>query len=72
MEFNGALQFLLVARTTDNETPLQLGIKCHLPDVVDTLCRRGVDVSVLDANNNCPLWVALETGQENIASILVR
>lgn len=63
---------LLDSRTTDNETPLQLSIKCQLPDVVDSLCKRGVDMSVLDANNNCPLWMALESGQEDIAAILVR
>uniref|UniRef100_T1J2P3 BTB domain-containing protein n=1 Tax=Strigamia maritima TaxID=126957 RepID=T1J2P3_STRMM len=59
-------------RTKDRETPLQLAIKRHLPRVVDLLCAKNVDMSVVDENNNCPLWVALETGQEEIASILVK
>jgi rabankyrin-5 len=50
---------------------LQLAIKRHLPLVVENLCQRGADMSVLDSEGNSPLWVALETGQEDIASILV-
>lgn len=57
--------------TSDNETPLQLAIRRHLPRVVVALCEKGVDADVKDAEGNCPLWIALESGQEDIASILV-
>ena len=59
-------------RTPDGRTPLQLAISGSLPTVVEALCRRGVDMSVLDAQGRCPLWAALEAEQENVASILVR
>jgi hypothetical protein len=54
-----------------NLTALQLAIKRHLPLVVENLCKRGADMSVLDSEGNSPLWNALDTGQEEIASILV-
>lgn len=53
-------------KTLDNETPLQLSVHCRLNEVVEALCRRGVDSSI-----GCPLWDALESNQEDIASILV-
>lgn len=59
-------------RTTDFETPLQLAIHCRLSDVVDALCIRGVDMSQPDRVGSCALWAALDSGQEDIASILVR
>lgn len=59
-------------RTAESETPLQLAIHCRLGDVVDALCTRGVDMSAPDRLGNCPLWAALDSGQENIAAILVR
>lgn len=59
-------------RTVDYESPLQLAIHCRLSAVVDALCMRGVDMSALDLLGNCPLWAALDSDQENIASILVR
>lgn len=62
----------LILRTINGETHLQLAISHNLPDVVEALCRRGIDMSVVDSNNNCPLWTALDAGQEDIASILVR
>ncbi|CAF0854297.1 unnamed protein product [Brachionus calyciflorus] len=55
----------------DNLTALQLAVKRHLPLVVENLCRRGADMSVLDSEGNSPLWNALDSGQEDIASILV-
>lgn len=55
----------------ENLTPLQLAVKRHLPLVVENLCKRGADMSVLDSEGNSPLWTALDTGQENIAEILV-
>ncbi|CAH1801017.1 unnamed protein product [Owenia fusiformis] len=59
-------------RTSDNETPLQLAIKRHLPVVVDILCQRGANMNVTYDDGDCPLWQALETGQEDVASTLVR
>lgn len=55
----------------DNLTALQLAVKRHLPLVVENLCKRGASMSVLDIEGNSPLWTALDTGQEDIASILV-
>ncbi|KAJ8957961.1 hypothetical protein NQ318_001960 [Aromia moschata] len=60
------------AKTADYETPLQLAIHCRLGDVVDALCMRGVDMSAPDRLGNCALWAALDSDQEDIASILVR
>lgn len=57
--------------SVDNMTALQLAIKRHLPLVVENLCRRGADMSVLDPDGKSPLWNALDSGQEEIASILV-
>ncbi|KAG8256339.1 Ankyrin repeat and FYVE domain-containing protein 1 [Homalodisca vitripennis] len=54
------------------ETPLELAIQYNLPDVVEALCRRGVDLSSVDKQNNCALWAALEKGYEDIAIILVK
>ncbi|XP_054749515.2 rabankyrin-5-like [Lytechinus pictus] len=59
-------------KTRDGENPLQLAIKRHLPVVVDALCVRGANMNTPDENGNPPLWVALESGQEDIASTLVR
>ncbi|XP_020711715.2 rabankyrin-5 isoform X2 [Athalia rosae] len=54
------------ARTLDGETPLQLCVHCRLGEVVEALCRRGVDTSV-----GCPLWDALDSQQDDTASVLV-
>ena len=51
--------------------PLQRAIARHLPVIVETLCGRGANMDVADSEGNCPLWQALETGQEDIAFILV-
>ena len=56
---------------TDGRTPLQLAIQRCLADVVEGLCLHGATLNSLDANGDCPLWQALESGQEDIASILV-
>ena len=55
------------ARTANRETPLQLSVHCRLSEVIEALCKRGVDTSV-----GCPLWDALDSNQEDIASILVK
>jgi ankyrin repeat protein len=57
--------------SVDGLTALQLAVKRHLPLVVENLCKRGADMCVLDLDGNSPLWTALDTGQEDIASILV-
>ncbi|KAL3858016.1 hypothetical protein ACJMK2_012632 [Sinanodonta woodiana] len=62
----------ITIRTPGKETPLQHAIKRHLPVVVDVLCERGVVMNVFDDNGNCPLWQALDSGQEDIAQSLVR
>ncbi|XP_043269006.1 rabankyrin-5 isoform X2 [Venturia canescens] len=54
------------AKTGEGETPLQLAVHCRLGEVVEALCRRGVDTSI-----GCPLWDALESEQEDTASVLV-
>lgn len=48
------------------KTPLLLAVYCRLGEVVEALCRRGVDTSI-----GCPLWAALESEQEDTASVLV-
>lgn len=63
---------MLVCRTQDGETALQLAIKNQLPLVVDAICTRGADMSVPDDRGNPPLWLALENNLEDIASTLVR
>ncbi|XP_033627890.1 rabankyrin-5-like [Asterias rubens] len=59
-------------KSRGGETPLQLAIKRHLPVVVDALCVRGANMNTPDEKGNPPLWVALESGQEDVASTLVR
>lgn len=60
------------ALTADQESPLQLAIHCRLETVVEALCARGVALSAPDNKGDCPLWLALESGQENVASVLVK
>ncbi|XP_017884422.1 rabankyrin-5 [Ceratina calcarata] len=55
------------ARTANGETPLQLSVHCRLGEVVEALCKRGVDTSI-----GCALWDALDSDQEDVASILVK
>ena len=58
-------------RTVDNESYLVLAIKHQLQSLVKCLCEKGVDLGTPDTNGNVPLWVALRSKQENIASMLV-
>ena len=61
---------LVVSHSTEaGETPLQLAIHCRLGLVVEALCVRGVDMSRLDANGVPPLWAALDSAQEEVASV---
>lgn len=55
------------ALTGEQESTLELAIHCRLEAVVDALCSRGVSLSSQNI-----LWSALETEQENIASVLVK
>lgn len=50
---------------------LQLAIHYHLEPVVNTLCAKNADLNVCDENGNCPLWVALMSGQKDVALTLV-
>ncbi|KAL5017224.1 hypothetical protein ScPMuIL_006813 [Solemya velum] len=59
-------------KTVEDETPLQHAIKRHLPVVVDNLCKRGAAMSFIDKDGSCPIWQALDSGQEDIAQILVK
>ena len=68
------LQFIYLFisyRTVDNESYLVLAIKHQLQSLVKCLCEKGVDLGTPDTNGNVPLWVALRSKQENIASMLV-
>ena len=58
-------------RTQEKQTPLQHAISRHLPMVVEVLCQRNVDMNTMDHTDNCPLWQALDSGQEDIAHTLV-
>ena len=60
----------------DEEThglrPIQLAVQYHLPSVVEALCRHGAMMNVIDDSGNSVLWNALDSGQEDIATILVK
>lgn len=60
------------ALTGEQESPLQLAIHCRLPTVVDGLCSLGVSFSSPDNKGDAPLWTALESEQDAVASVLVR
>ena len=48
-----------------------LAIKHQLQSLVKCLCEKGVELGTPDTSGNVPLWVALRSKQENIASMLV-
>ncbi|XP_077288215.1 rabankyrin-5 [Arctopsyche grandis] len=60
------------ALTEVGETPLQLAIHCRLGLLVEGMCIRGIDMGRLDQHGIPPLWAALDSSQEEVASILVR
>lgn len=63
----------LLHRTPQNESLLLLAIKHKLEVVADHLCEvLGTELSSADSKGNSPLWVALRSRQETIASKLVR
>lgn len=54
-------------------TPLELAIEANLAPVVETLCRKGADLSASSNGEDSPLWKALQNEDDDeIASILVR
>ena len=72
-----AALFLLEQGVDVNEmshglSPIQLAVKHHLPSVVEALCQNGSKMNVMDENENSVLWNALDSGQEDIATILVK
>jgi ankyrin repeat protein len=72
-----AALFLLEQNVDANEKthglcPIQLAVKYHLPSVIEALCRNGANMNVMDENGNSVLWNALDSGQEDIATILVK
>ena len=58
-------------RTPENETHLLIAIRHQLERVADKLCEMGIDLSAADTQGNSPLWVALRSRQETIATKLV-
>uniref|UniRef100_A0A8B9LR24 Ankyrin repeat and FYVE domain containing 1 n=1 Tax=Astyanax mexicanus TaxID=7994 RepID=A0A8B9LR24_ASTMX len=70
--FTVSLDFNGLGITQEGQTALQLAISNQLPLVVDAICTRGADMSVVDEKGDPPLWLALENGLEDIASTLVR
>ena len=62
---------LVMIRSPEGHTVIQHAISRHLPQVVEALCERGVNKDTTDAEGNCPLWQALDSGQEDIAKTLV-
>lgn len=61
----------MASRTQEGETALQLAISNQLPLVVDAICTRGADMSVVNEHGDPPLWLALDSNLEDIASTLV-
>ncbi|KAH9525638.1 Ankyrin repeat and FYVE domain-containing protein 1 [Bulinus truncatus] len=62
----------LEAISPDEQSVIQHAISRHLPVVVEALCKRGVNKDITDTEGNCPLWQALDSGQEEIAHTLVK
>lgn len=58
-------------KTVDNESYLVLAIKHQLQPLVKCLCEKRVELGMPDTSGNVPLWVALRSKQENIASMLI-
>lgn len=72
LKFN--MLYFMIVRTPQNESLLLLAIRHKLESVADQLCELlGSAVSSVPATDgNTPLWVALRSRQESIASKLVR
>lgn len=61
-----------VNENTRGLTPIQLAVTHHLPSVVEALCSKKANMNVVDEHGNSVLWNALDSGQEDIANILVK
>ena len=61
-----------VNEITHGLSPIQLAVKHHLPPVVEALCQNGAKMNVVDEKKDSVLWNALDSGQEDIAGILVK
>ena len=61
-----------VNQITHGLSPIQLAVKYHLPSVVEALCRNGVNMNIIDEHGNSVLWNALDSGQEDTATILIK
>lgn len=59
------------AKISTGESPLVLCVKKSLSSVLEALCRRGANMEEAPGDS-CPLWLALEANNEDLASILVR
>ena len=59
-------------KTPSNETPLQLAVKNKLELVVRELCSKGAEIDTLDEDGTPLLWTALESLDEDVASVLVQ
>lgn len=59
-------------RTPSNETPLQLAVRNKLEKVVRELCAKGAEVDAVDDDGSPLLWMALESLDEDVASVLVQ
>ncbi|CAF3943262.1 unnamed protein product [Adineta steineri] len=61
-----------VNQKTHGLCPIQLAVKYHLPSVIEALCRNSANMNIIDENGNSVIWSALDSGQEDIATILVK
>lgn len=66
------IKIFFLARTNEFETPLQHAIRRHLPVVVDVLSKKGANLNIKNKDGDCPLWQALDSGQEDVEQVLVR
>lgn len=58
--------------TPAGESPLQLAVMHKLESVVMDLCAKGADVNAKDSDGNPLIWRALETGSDDVASVLAQ
>jgi len=58
-------------RTPNGLTPLELSVRASLEPIVERLCQAGAD-STSSSSGEPPLWIALDAGAMDVASILVR
>lgn len=59
-------------KTPTGESPLQLAVKHKLCSVVRELCAKGAEVDTVDEEGTPLLWTALESLDEDVASVLVQ